>query len=98
MPSGCFAALLVALFLGTIITIVEPRYSKFFHTPTAVGIGILVPGMAIMPMVVGGLIQWLWSQKSPKTEQAYNLPLSSGFIAGEALVVLAFTLLEMSRI
>lgn len=98
LPRGCFAALLVALFLGTIITIVEPRYSKFVPSPTGVGIGMLVPGMAIMPMVVGGLIQWLWSQKSPKTEQAYNLPLSSGFIAGEALVVLAFTLLEMSRI
>jgi uncharacterized oligopeptide transporter (OPT) family protein len=53
---------------------------------------MLISGQAILPMVAGGLFQWAWSEASPRTEERYCLPLSSGFIAGEALVVLVFAI------
>jgi len=87
LPPGCITALGVALVLGVVITLAEPRWHRFLPSPTAVGIGMLVPGYAIVPMVVGGIVQALWSRKSPSTEAVYNLPLASGFIAGEALVL-----------
>ena len=46
-------------------------------------------------MVAGGLFQWVWAKASPKTEEKYCLPLASGFIAGEALVVLVFAIQAM---
>jgi len=87
LPPGCISALVVALVLGVVITLAEPRWHRFLPSPTAVGIGMLVPGYAIVPMVVGGIVQAIWSRRSPRSEAVYNLPLASGFIAGEALVL-----------
>jgi uncharacterized oligopeptide transporter (OPT) family protein len=39
-------------------------------------------------MLIGGLIEGIWKRTSPKTEEVYNTPLASGFITGEALVLL----------
>ena len=44
--------------------------------------------LGIAPMVSGGLIQHLWKRFSPVTEEVYDTPLASGFITGEALVLL----------
>ncbi len=54
--------MLIAVALGIVITCLEPRYSRFLPSPTAVGIGMLIPGQAILPMVAGGLFQWAWSK------------------------------------
>jgi uncharacterized oligopeptide transporter (OPT) family protein len=95
LPSGCFHAMVVAVILGIIITCLEPKHRRLVPSPTGVGIGMLVPGLAVMPMVAGGVCQWLWAKTAPKSEDAYSLPLSSGFIAGEALVVLVFAIQAM---
>jgi uncharacterized oligopeptide transporter (OPT) family protein len=87
LPPGCLTALAVALALGVVITLLEPRWHRFLPSPTAVGIGMLVPGYAIVPMVVGGIAQAIWVRRSPRSEAIYNIPLASGFIAGEALVL-----------
>ncbi len=95
LPQGCFPAMLISIALGVIITCLEPRFGKYLPSPTAVGIGMLIPGMAMMPMVAGGLFQWIWAKTSPKTQEVYCLPTASGFIAGEALVVLVLAIQAM---
>jgi uncharacterized oligopeptide transporter (OPT) family protein len=94
LPHGAFQALAVALVLGTILTVIEPRYRRFVPSPTGVGLGMLIPTVSIMPMVLGGIFQWLWSRSNAKQEQTYNTPLASGFIAGEAIVVLLISILK----
>ena len=49
---------------------------------------MLIPGIAIFPMMIGGIVQFVWHKVSARTEQVYNTPLASGFITGEALVLL----------
>jgi uncharacterized oligopeptide transporter (OPT) family protein len=98
LPRGCFEAMLVAIVLGIIITCFEPRYRRFLPSPTGVGIGMLVPGLAVMPMVLGGVVQWLWARTRPESENKFALPLSSGLIAGEALLVLVLACLAMAGV
>jgi uncharacterized oligopeptide transporter (OPT) family protein len=95
LPPGSMAALALSLVLGTGITVLEPRWHRFLPSPTAVGLGMLIPGYAVVPMVAGGLLQAVWVRASPDTEATYNMPLASGFIAGEALVVLGFSILAI---
>jgi putative OPT family oligopeptide transporter len=95
LPRGCFLAMLIAVGLGVVITILEPKHRKFVPSPTGVGIGMLVPGLSVMPMVIGGICQMIWMRAAPKHEDTFNLPLASGFIAGEALLVLVFALIAM---
>ena len=79
-----------ALVIGVALTLLESRerFGRFIPSPTAIGLGMLIPGFAIIPMVIGGIVQFVWQKVSPKTEQVYNTPLASGFITGEALVLL----------
>jgi uncharacterized oligopeptide transporter (OPT) family protein len=88
LPQGAMTALAVSLVLGVLVTLAEPRFHKYIPSPTAVGIGMLIPGYATVPMVAAGICWHFWVKKSPKTEEVYNMPMASGFIAGEALVVL----------
>jgi uncharacterized oligopeptide transporter (OPT) family protein len=94
LPRGCFTAMIVALVLGVIVTVLEPKYHRYLPSPTGVGLGMLIPAVSILPLVVGGIIQAVWAKANPKQEETYNTPLSSGFIAGEAVVVLIITILK----
>ena len=94
LPRGALDALLVALVLGVLITVLEPKYGRFIPSPTGVGLGMLIPAVSIMPMVIGGLVQYAWQKQNPKQEETYNTPLASGLIAGEALVVLLISILK----
>ncbi len=93
LPAGCFQAMLIATGLGILMTCLEPRYRKWVPSPTAVGIGMLVSAWSVAPMVLGGVLQWAWAKFHPKTEHMYALPMASGFIAGEAIVVVVFAIL-----
>jgi uncharacterized oligopeptide transporter (OPT) family protein len=94
LPSSALWALIIALGIGVVLTVLEanPRIGRFIPSPTAVGLGMLIPGFAVIPMVMGGIIQAVWKKTSPKGEDVYCVPLASGFITGEALVLLALAL------
>ena len=89
LPRSAMAALAVALVLGVVLTLLEERLGKWVPSPTAIGLGMLIPGFAVFPMIVGGAVQAIWRRASPRTEAVYDVPLASGFITGEALVLLA---------
>lgn len=94
LPRSALVAMLLAIVLGVILTVLEasPRFGRYVPSPTAVGLGMLIPGFAVFPMVIGGIASDLWRRLSPRTEQVYNTPLASGFITGEALVLLFLAL------
>ncbi|MFL5273970.1 MAG: OPT/YSL family transporter [Anaeromyxobacteraceae bacterium] len=97
LPHGSLTALGIALAAGVVLTVLEPRWHRFLPSTTAMGIGMLIPGTATLSMVLGGVAMWLWSKRSPETEAVYNMPLASGFIAGEALVVLVIAVIAAAR-
>lgn len=90
LPSSALQALVIALGIGVALTLLEsrPRIARWVPSPTAIGLGMLIPGIAIFPMMIGGIVQFVWHKVSARTEQVYNTPLASGFITGEALVLL----------
>ncbi len=92
LPQGCLSALVIGLALGVAVTLLEPRWRRFLPSPTAVGLGMLIPGYAVLPIVAGGIAQALWAKKSSRTEAIYMMPVASGLIAGEALVVLVLAI------
>jgi uncharacterized oligopeptide transporter (OPT) family protein len=90
LPQSALMALGLAFVLGVVLTLLEanPRFGRYIPSPTAIGLGMLIPGFAVVPMVAGGILQDLWKRVSPKSEDIYNTPLASGFITGEAIVLL----------
>jgi uncharacterized oligopeptide transporter (OPT) family protein len=86
LPRGSLGALATSIVLGAGITVLEKRSKSRTPSPTGIGMGMLIPGAVVVPMVLGGLVAALWKLRSPKGEAAHRLALSSGLIAGEAMV------------
>lgn len=93
LPEGCFMAMLLAILLGAVIAIFETKYKHILPSPTGIGIGMLIPGFVMMPMIVGGFVQHAWQHLHPKNEDTYNTPFASGLIAGEAILAVILPLL-----
>ncbi|HEY6101393.1 MAG TPA: OPT/YSL family transporter [Anaeromyxobacter sp.] len=98
LPRSALVALVIALVVGVLLTLLEEtRLARFVPSPTAIGLGMLIPGFAVFPMVVGGIAYALWKRLSPRTEAVYDVPLASGFITGEALVLLILAVISAAR-
>jgi uncharacterized oligopeptide transporter (OPT) family protein len=98
LPRSALAALVLALAIGVVLTLLEATsHGGWMPSPTAIGLGMLIPGFAVFPMVVGGIAYALWKRWSPRTEAIYDVPLASGFITGEALVLLALAVVSAAR-
>jgi uncharacterized oligopeptide transporter (OPT) family protein len=95
LPPGALTALVVASVLGVGLAVLESllKNKTLIPSPTALGIGMLVPGSVVVAMVIGGLIGMGWTRTSRKTSDVFMIPLASGLIAGEALVAVIVPLL-----
>jgi uncharacterized oligopeptide transporter (OPT) family protein len=94
LPSSALQALVLALVIGVVLTLLEQtKFAKWVPSPTALGLGMLIPGYAVIPMLAGGIGQFVWQKVRPRSEGVYSIPLASGFITGEALVLLVLAAL-----
>jgi uncharacterized oligopeptide transporter (OPT) family protein len=105
LPPGAVAALGIAVVLGIVFTIIEgTRFKKFCPSPTGIGIGMLVPGSAIVTMFLGALVSEFWPKSKNGTdtgsdgESRTKTALASGFIAGEAIIAVIVPILVVLKI
>jgi putative OPT family oligopeptide transporter len=88
LAPSALTALVIAVVLGIVFTVLEqnPKIKKWVPSPTGIGIGMLVPAAYVVTMLFGGLIDWYVRKKDPQGADGKVLPLASGFIAGDALI------------
>ena len=100
LPPGALDALVVGIAVGVVLTLLEgnPKLRRFVPSPTGIGIGMLVPGSAVFAMFVGGVIAELWRRVAPASQERHLVPLSSGFIAGEAIVAVLIPILVVLHV
>ena len=93
LPRGCVPAFVISIVLGVAITIGEQKWRKYLPSPTGVGIGMLIPGVAILMIVIGGVIEGLWRRRAAKSADELMIALAAGFIAGEAILAVLLPIL-----
>jgi uncharacterized oligopeptide transporter (OPT) family protein len=95
LPHGAVQALLIGAVIGIILTVLESNDArrKWVPSPTGIGIGMLVPGSAVLSMFVGAVVAEVWRVVSKASQERNLTPLASGFIAGEALVAVLIPIL-----
>jgi uncharacterized oligopeptide transporter (OPT) family protein len=93
LPKGAVPALVLASLVGIVITVYEMRDVKWLPSPTAMGIGMLVPASVIIAMFAGGIVDLVWRRADRRSNASYMTPLASGLIAGEAIVAVIVPLL-----
>src|SRR6266542_4102447 len=98
LPAGCLVALAIGILVGVALTLLAERYAAVVPSPSAMGIGMLLPASFLMPFILGGVGQFVWSRVSPKSEEEYRIPLASGLIAGEALLAVVLAILAAAGV
>jgi len=99
LPHGAMTALVIAVVLGILFTVIEDtRWKRFCPSPTGIGIGMLVPGSAIVTMFLGALVTLAWPKPAAPSgagsgESRTLTALASGFIAGEAIIAVIVPIL-----
>jgi len=95
LPRGAVMALVIAVVLGILFTVLEDTRinKKWVPSPTGIGIGMLVPASAIITMFLGGIVGEIWSKVSKENADRHLTPVASGFIAGEAIVAVVIPIL-----
>jgi len=93
LPPGCLVGLAIGIGVGILLTLLAERWADLVPSPSAIGIGMLIPASVLMTFVLGGMAQLVWAKSSPDSEKEYRIPLASGLIAGEALLAVVLAIL-----
>lgn len=95
LPTGAVQALLIGVGVGVALSVLEanPKLRKWVPSPTGIGIGILVPGSAVIAMFAGAAIGELWRMIARKSYEQRVTPIASGLIAGEAIIAVLIPIL-----
>ncbi len=98
LPPGAIVALVIGSILGIVFTVMESKGIEWVPSPTAAGIGMLVPASVIIVMFAGSVVDRVWAAVSPASRDRYMTPLASGLIAGEAVVAVIVPLLVIAGV
>jgi uncharacterized oligopeptide transporter (OPT) family protein len=90
LPVSARWAALIGAIIGILLPIIQknvPAHLRKF-VPSAMGLGLggVVFFSNAFSFTIGAIIAWVWSKLSKRTEDAYNVPIASGLIAGESLL------------
>jgi uncharacterized oligopeptide transporter (OPT) family protein len=86
LPPGCLVGLLIGIGVGILLTLLAEKWGELVPSPSAIGIGMLIPASVLLTFILGGVAQFFWAKFGAKSEHDYRIPLASGLIAGEAIL------------
>ncbi|QQS08412.1 MAG: OPT/YSL family transporter [Phycisphaerales bacterium] len=91
LPPSAITSIFVGAAIGCLLPIVEkflPAKAKRFM-PSAMGLGLswVIPFQNALSFFIGAMIAEIWRLLSPKSQEHYNVPVASGLVAGESMML-----------
>jgi uncharacterized oligopeptide transporter (OPT) family protein len=99
LPPRVVPALAIAGALGVVLAIADakaPKHvKKWLPSPSALGLGFVVPANQTFSMVLGGILAVLVARRFPGWHGRFWVVVCAGIIAGESLVGVGISLKQM---
>jgi uncharacterized oligopeptide transporter (OPT) family protein len=89
LPAGGVAWGVGGAIAGGVIAILERKYAGVLPSPTAIGMGMLMPAGVVLSLLVGSLAGWGIRRRALRAVDPQRIPVAAGLILGEALVASA---------
>jgi uncharacterized oligopeptide transporter (OPT) family protein len=86
-PKGALLWTVIASVAGVLMVLAQHFWRwEWLPSATGLGLGLILPGTLIVPMVIGGVLAWFWERTDKASFDRYAITAASGLIAGEALL------------
>jgi uncharacterized oligopeptide transporter (OPT) family protein len=93
LPRSAVIAVVAAFAAGVVIVVVDrlfPKIKPYTPSPAAVGMSMTMQGYTAFAIFLGAAIAWILEKKVPKWHEMYTIPIASGCIAGESIMMVIF--------
>jgi uncharacterized oligopeptide transporter (OPT) family protein len=92
LPISARWALVIGALVGVALPLIEkvlvPKKLKpFFPSATGIGLAWVLPFSNAFSFAIGAFIAWIWTLINRRNSETYTIPLASGLVAGEAMMM-----------
>ena len=96
LPPSAVYSILVGAIVGMALPVIEkvlpPKARKFMPSAMGLGLAWIMPFQNALSFFVGACVAFLWGKMGRQSADRYNVPIASGFIAGESLMAAALAI------
>jgi uncharacterized oligopeptide transporter (OPT) family protein len=96
LPKTAIIAIVIGAFIGMALPVLE-RLTRclrnFLPSAMGLGLGLVIPFQNSLSFALGAAIAFLWTKMSARSAASFNIPVASGFVAGESLVAALIAIL-----
>lgn len=96
LPDSAIWAILIGALVGVALPIIErllpPKARKYMPSATGIGLAWVMPFQNAFSFFVGAVIILLWTRLHRRSADKFNVPVASGLIAGESLMLAALAI------
>jgi len=93
LPQSAVYAIIIGAVVGVALPVIErllpKKYKGFMPSATGIGLAWVMPFQNAFSFFIGAVIIVIWTRLNKKSADDFNVPLASGLIAGESLVLAA---------
>jgi uncharacterized oligopeptide transporter (OPT) family protein len=97
MPRAIRMGLAAGASAGVLLALAERHSPSLAPSPTAIGIGMLLPGGLVASVFAGGLAARIATQRVPGLARTHASPVAAGLVAGDALAACVVGLVAATR-
>jgi putative OPT family oligopeptide transporter len=96
LPRTAMVAIVIGAFIGILLPMADrwlPRARNFLPSAMGLGLGLVIPFQNSFAFAIGALVAFAWTKLSSRNAETFNIPVASGFVAGESLVAAVIAIL-----
>jgi hypothetical protein len=91
LPESAIWAIFIGAAVGTILPIIErllpAKARRFMPSASGIGLAWVMPFTNAFSFFVGAVVVTIWTRLHTKSAEKFNVPVASGLIAGESLML-----------
>lgn len=96
LPASAKWSILIGAIVGVVMPCIErllpPKARQFFPSTMGLGLSWVLPFANALSFALGAFIAWIWGLIHTPSRDKFNIPVASGFIAGESLLLAIFAM------
>ncbi len=91
LPPSAITSIFVGAAIGCVLPIIErllpAKARRFMPSATGLGLAWVIPFQNALSFFIGAMIAEIWRVLRPKSQEHYNVPIASGLVAGESMML-----------